>query len=282
LTEIEKNDAQIVNNILQLHQDMVFLIEKCFDSNPKIKIVLSAAFEQFMNVKGSKVAEIYVKYFDKILKSNSTQELLVQTQATRAHMIFKYIQAKDVFKLSYNQRLSKRLFMQKHPLNVSNEKFILAIFQRECGEEYVRMSDSILDDYEKSIHSLQIYNQETSMGYNPLPHSQEWQKIEFSVNVIANEYWPFNQEFSTLTNLGWPFNEITLSYEKHYQRQERSHILSWQNDCSNCELVGHFISGAYTFQVSTIQAMVLMVFNQLPKISMTKLSNLLKISNKVE
>ena len=56
----ESSDNKQVVNLQNLHEDMVYQINKCFDENPKSKIILQAAFEQFMNQKSSKTIEIYV------------------------------------------------------------------------------------------------------------------------------------------------------------------------------------------------------------------------------
>jgi hypothetical protein len=122
LAILERDDPKVVGNVLEIHTNMLFLIENCFDCDPKIKIVFSAGFEQFINQKPNKAAEIWVKYFDALLRDR-TSENTVEAKAKDAHSVFKYIQAKDVFRLSYNQRLIRRLFMNEF-VSLKNEKSV--------------------------------------------------------------------------------------------------------------------------------------------------------------
>ena len=104
-----------VEAILEFKRKLDEILNNCFQSNYVLKNSLHYAFEDFVNIKTNKVAELTSKYFDNILqkahKMNMDEES-VEKLLDDALCVFKYISAKDIFEAFYNKRLVKRLLLR--------------------------------------------------------------------------------------------------------------------------------------------------------------------------
>jgi hypothetical protein len=97
------------------------------------------------------------------------------------------------------------------------------------------------------------------------------------VNILGADEWPFSLAEGKIAHLTPPFGQLAAEFGEFYKARNSSHVLNWMHDCANCELAGTFESGKFMFNVSTVQAMILLTFNDTQKVTYTDLKNSLQI-----
>lgn len=97
------------------------------------------------------------------------------------------------------------------------------------------------------------------------------------MNILGADEWPFSLTEGKIAHLTPPFGQLAAEFGEFYKARNSSHVLNWMHDCSNCELAGTFASGKFVFNVSTVQAMILLTFNDTQKVTYTDLKNFLQI-----
>ena len=132
-----------VEPIIAFKRKLDEILKNCFDTNYALKSAMQYAFEDFVNIKTNKIAELTTKYFDNILQKAhkmSQSEAQLEQTLDDALAIFKFLSAKDIFEAFYTKRLMRRLLLR----NVSSfdlEKKLVEKFKAgECFFEWLLMT----------------------------------------------------------------------------------------------------------------------------------------------
>jgi len=94
----EGREQELVINVLRLKSRMKKILEEAFQNNSSFSNSLKDSFEQFLNQKANKAAEMLAKYMDTALKSGNKATGLndihqdTESAIDAAMMIFRYIQ----------------------------------------------------------------------------------------------------------------------------------------------------------------------------------------------
>ena len=104
-----------VEPIVQFKRKLDEILYNCFARNYVLESAMNYAFEDFVNIKTNKIAELTTKYFDTILqkahKLDKGEEQL-EKMLDDALAIFKFLAAKDIFEAFYTKRLMRRLLLR--------------------------------------------------------------------------------------------------------------------------------------------------------------------------
>ncbi len=109
------NESELsVEKILEYKGKLEGILNKCFQKNVSLKSAMQFAFEDCVNVKTNKIAELSSKYIDELLKNAhkiSANDQEVEEKLDDAISIFRFLSAKDIFEAFYTKRLVKRLLL---------------------------------------------------------------------------------------------------------------------------------------------------------------------------
>ena len=121
-----------------------------------------SAFEKFLNIDPNIIAEYLAKFLDFYLKKNTgsananMNDDKLEKLTSDTIILFKYVNAKDVFEEFYLRGLARRLLLKKSA-STESEKVMLAKIRIECSAEFGTKSDSMIKDLQESEHIMKEY-----------------------------------------------------------------------------------------------------------------------------
>ena len=122
------NETELsVERILQYKSGLEKILNECFQKNASLKSAMQFAFEDCVNIKTNKIAELSSKYIDDMLRNAhkiSTDEKEVEARLDDAISIFRFLSAKDIFEAFYTKRLVKRLLLGLSSSDTLEKKMI--------------------------------------------------------------------------------------------------------------------------------------------------------------
>jgi hypothetical protein len=151
------------------------------------------AFEKFLNIDPSVIAEYLAKFLDFHLKRTSKSAVGMNDEALETSVkeilyIFKLVNAKDVFEEFYMRGLSRRLLLKKSASNEA-EKAMVTRLRTECSNEFSTKTESMLKDLAESEIFLKEY-QKMRGGESQLIETNEG--VDSSFNVLSAGSWPIS------------------------------------------------------------------------------------------
>jgi len=166
-------------------------------------------------------------------------------------VVFKYLEDKDVFQKFYSKMLANRLVTHMSASDEA-ESSMIGKLKHACGFEYTSKLQRMYQD----IGLSKDLNDEFK-GW--LVTKNETLPLDFQIQVLSSGSWPFTQcgEFSLPSELEHSVNKFNEFYNgKHSGRK-----LSWLYNRSKGDVVSNCFKNRYTFQTSTFQMAVLLMFN---------------------
>lgn len=257
--EASANDPKAyINSILDVYQRFNTVVITAFESDTAFGTALDKACGNFINKNAvtvssrtsSKSSELLAKYCDFLLrkKSSNAEEMELADNLNQAMIIFKYIEEKDVFQNFYSKMLAKRL-VQHGSENDDAETIMISNLRQACGFEYTAKLQRMFQDVCLSRDLNEQFK-----------HSGVILDIDFSINVISSSSWPFHQNL-TFT-LPQELEQSMQSFTSFYYTQHNGRKLNWLHSMSRGELVARCFNKVYTFQASTFQMAILLLFNK--------------------
>jgi len=263
-----EKDKTMVQELLDFKDKMDVIVKKCFQANEKFGNSLKEAFENFVNQRTNKPAELIAKFVDSKLKvgnKESTEEEL-EKLLDKIMVLFRFIHGKDVFEAFYKKDLAKRLLLGKSA-SVDAEKSMLSKLKQECGGGFTSKLEGMFKDMEISKDINVAYKQY-------LAHVKDVQLsvIDMTVNILTMGHWPTY----VVTEVAMP-NEI-IEYQdcfnKFYLAKHNGRKLQWQPTLGHCVLRSQFKQGNKELQVSLFQAMALLLFNDYQTLSFKEIKTM--------
>ena len=273
-SEDEALDPKIyVDALLEVHTRFASLVNDAFAGEIEFVKSLDNACKEFINrnkvCKGSttKSPELLAKYSDNLLKkgAKNIEETDLENMLTQLMTVFKFIEDKDVFQKFYTRMLAKRLV---HTNSASDEAEISMIskLKEACGFEYTNKLTRMLQDIQtsKDLNTSYKSHQETAMDIDELKKA-----VDSTFTVLGTGFWPLTPPNTRFT----PPQEIRSTYEKflkYYDSKHSNRKLSLLWNLCKGELKATYIKNTkipYTFQVSTYQIAILLMFNSSDTVS---------------
>lgn len=271
-----------VDALLEIHTKYQGLVKQAFKDEPEFTRSLDNACREFVNRNqvcksgSNKSPELLAKYADALLKKSASgaEENALENSLTQIMTIFKYIEDKDVFQKFYSRMLARRLV---HTSSSSDdaETSMISKLKEACGYEYTNKLQRMFQD-------IQI-SKDLNTGFK-----------EFESNLTAGDSKPVDATYSILGTGFWPLNppnteftapaEIVKAYERFTAFYDQKHIgrkLTWLWQLCKGEVKVNYpknMKTPYTFQVSTYQMAVLLLFNEKDRNSYEDISSSTQLS----
>ncbi|KAI1702469.1 cullin family domain-containing protein [Ditylenchus destructor] len=275
-----------IQNLLDLKLQFDRYLSEAFKDDKEFKQKIQGDFEYFLNLN-SRSPEYLSLYIDDKLKKGlkSMNEGEAENVLDKAMILFKYLQEKDVFERYYKQHLAKRLLLGKS-ISDDAEKSMISKLKTECGCQFTSKLEGMFRDMELSNSVMNEYR-ESNMERND---------VDLSVRVLTKVYWPTSQV--PMCNLP-PAAEVAFKqFEKFYLSKHNGRKIALNPCLGNADIKAVFygrqsnddlISQQENDQpgpssvvvrqrdehkiltVSTYQMVLLMRFNQMPRITFEQL-----------
>ncbi|KAH7128235.1 Cullin [Dendryphion nanum] len=276
-----------VEALLEVHTQYQDLVNRAFNGESEFVRSLDNACREFVNRNkvcksgSNKSPELLAKYTDTLLKKSSakmTEEDDMEKLLTQIMTVFKYIEDKDVFQKFYSRMLAKRL-VQATSASDDAETSMISKLKEACGFEYTNKLQRMFQDMQISKDLNTNYKEwlDSNLDAEDLKTA-----IDASYHILGTGFWP-------LTPPGTPFTPpqlIVQTYERFsrfYNNKHQGRKLTWlwhlckgEMKANYCKVSGTKVSP--TFQVSTYQLAILLLFNDSDTVSYDDIAEATKLS----
>merc|ERR1712071_378701 len=239
-----EKDKTMVQELLDFKEKLNNIVVNCYQSNEKFINSLKESFENFINQRLNKPAEMIAKFVDSKLRAGNKEatEEELERLLDKIMVLFRFIHGKDVFEAFYKKDLAKRLLVGKSA-SVDSEKSMLSKLKAECGAGFTSKLEGMFKDMELSRDVNVAFKQH-------MVHLQENErdKIDLTVNVLSMAFWPTYP--ITETHLPSFMSHYQEVFNKFYQGKYSGRKLQWQSSLGHCVLRANFRSGQKELQVS--------------------------------
>ncbi|KAI8048110.1 Cullin family-domain-containing protein [Syncephalis plumigaleata] len=241
-----KQDDQMVTSLLALKEQIDNVHTVAFEQSQTFGHTIVESFESFINSRTNKPAEMIAQYVNILMRSGnktaSDEEL--ESKLDKILVLFRFIEGKDIFEAFYKRSFAKRLLLNKSASS-DMEKSMLAKLRTECGPGFTSKLEGMFKDMDVSRDLVNIFR------------NSKWctsfRDVDLSVNVLTHGIWPTYHPM-----------DIILPSVNFYNSQHKNRILTWQHSLGQCRLRAYFPKGTKELQVSLLQAVVLLLFNDCP------------------
>ena len=232
------------------------LITKSFMNNNLFNVVFKEVLEEIQsNQTNINTSYLLPFYFDKYLRrsyglSASSQKSI--DEINQSISIFPYIVEKDVFISIHRTLLSNRI-LNNDFVSMDAEKFLLSKLKVQCGVEYTKNIETMINDF--------YLNKDMNQNYKVFcNNNQLTSTIESNLMVLTAEHWPVINVHKV--KLPDELVGLTNHMFKYYHANFTGRTLQWALANSEIEIDGNKFDKKYTFICNTFQASILMLFNE--------------------
>eukprot|EP00854_Cymbomonas_tetramitiformis_P000968 gene968-1486_t len=284
----EEKDAEMVSILLEFKLKLDRVQSDSFFSNESFANSLKDAFENFINFRQNRPAELIAKFIDAKLRmgNKGASEEELESLLDKVLILFRYIQGKDVFEAFYKKDLAKRLLLNKSA-SIDAEKSMIGKLKSECGSQFTNKLEGMFKDIDLSKDIMLSFRQ-SAQGSNAAMRVAAWDTLqarsklptgmEMTVHVLTTGYWPTYAPMEV--NLPQEINAYQEIFKEFYLSKHQGRRLMWQNSLGHCVLKARFKKGPKELSVSLFQTVVLMLFNDAETLTFKEISDATAIEEK--
>lgn len=285
-----KGDEMVIR-LLEFRRRLDTLIRDAFAGDEAFTHGLREAFSQFINDKKiatswgtgtSKVGEMIAKHIDMLLRgglktlpksiltdskdrseaersgqaSTGDEDAELDRQLDQALELFRFIQGKDVFEAFYKKDLARRLLMGRSA-SQDAERNMLSKLKSECGSSFTHNLEQMFKDMELAKDEMANYK-----AWLAGP-GRDKGGVDLSVSILSQAAWPSYPDVKMLVPPD--VAEKIDQFDAYYKNKHTGRKLLWKHNLAHCVLKATFPKGPKELLVSSMQATVLVLFNQAPE-----------------
>ncbi|KAH0167863.1 Cullin-domain-containing protein, partial [Aureobasidium melanogenum] len=283
----DKNDAQMVVRLLSLKTRLDNIWRTSFHRDEELGHALRESFETFINktkksaathgTDNSKTGEMIAKYVDQLLRGGAKaiptdltlhardnagkeepddneamdEDSEVNAQLDQVLDLFRFVHGKAVFEAFYKKDLARRLLMGRSA-SADAERSMLARLKTECGAEFTHNLEQMFKDVELAREEMSSYK-------SRMEEREERPKIDLNVNVLSAAAWPTYPAVPVM--IPGDIQAAIDEYERHYKSKHSGRKLDWKHSLAHCQMKAKFSKGTKELVVSSFQAIILLLFN---------------------
>ncbi|KAI9374976.1 Cullin [Aspergillus egyptiacus] len=258
-----------VDALLSVHTRYHCLVQDAFNGESEFVRSLDNACREFVNRNkicksgSTKTPELLARYTDSLLKkgSKAAEESELEEMLVQIMTVFKYIEDKDVFQKFYSKMLAKRLV---HVSSVSDdaETSMISKLKEACGFEYTNKLQRMFQDIQISKDLNASYKDWLDKSF--LDDDDRKKLVDSHFQILGTGFWPLNPPS---TDFLAPSEIVKTAerFQKFYFDKHNGRKLTWLWQLCKGEIKANYIKNTkvpYTFQVSTYQMGILLLFNE--------------------
>ncbi|EJD54968.1 Cullin-domain-containing protein [Auricularia subglabra TFB-10046 SS5] len=208
-------------------------------------------------VKGkTKPAEMIAKFLDAKMQQGQREmgDGEWDTLLDRVLALFRYTADKDVFRTFYTRALARRLLKARSASDDAEKKVIQKL--REEHDPEFGKGDEMFKDLALSRDLLAEFQTKASAPPG------------MSVMVLQQSAWPIAPRGARVVDLPPEMLKGLVSYAAYYNSKHSGRKLEWHHALGTATITARFPGGKKELSVSLFQAVVLLLFNDAPRLSM--------------
>ncbi|EXJ76725.1 uncharacterized protein A1O5_01233 [Cladophialophora psammophila CBS 110553] len=289
----EKRESEMVIRLLDFKRRLDHYQKYCFHGNEALGNALHKAIETFINktkksqsnwdTDNAKPGEMIAKHVDLLLKGGvkaiprlqahkhdpskpeeehdfddaaADEDAEINQHLSDALDLFRFVHGKAVFEAFYKKDLARRLLLGRSA-SFDAERNMLTRLKNECGAAFTHNLESMFKDMDLAREEMMSYNHllDDRGGRAPgLP--------DLHVNVLSAAAWPTYPDVAV--NIPPHIAKVLSDFEAHYKAKHSGRKLTWKHSLAHCQLRAKFPKGNKELMVSGFQAVVLLLFNDIP------------------
>lgn len=259
-----------IDALLEVHTHYAALVNSAFNGESEFVRALDNACREFVNRNkvcqkaSARSPELLAKHSDDVLRrsAKSSEEGDMEQALNDVMTIFRYIEDKDVFQKFYSRMLARRL-VSGTSSSGDAETSMISKLKDASGFEYTNKLQRMYQDIQTSKDLNKAYDSyvSTSLAGDS--------GIDANYQILGAGFWPLTLTSTPFT----PPNVIVKQYERFahfYAEKHGGRKLSWLWHLCKGEVRANYIrlnKVPYTFQVSTYQLAILLLFNDAETVS---------------
>jgi cullin 4 len=263
-----EKDKVLVAALVAFRDELEKIISACFDEG--FISTLKSSIEVAVNARENRPAELIARYVDGRLRSGSKgvgSEDSLEVELDKVMQLFKCIQGKDVFEAFYKKDLAKRLLLDRTS-SMDLERSMVQRLKVECGSQFTSKLEGMFRDVEQARDLNSQFASSKFASGNSSSSSPKSGTIDGGVGTV-------NTHVTVITTANWPsypatpiilppdLSRASKSFEAFFaQKYSQNRVLNWQHSLGRCTMKAKFPKGVKELEVSTVQAAVLMIFNE--------------------
>mmetsp|Transcript_17376 Transcript_17376/g.31660 ORF Transcript_17376/g.31660 Transcript_17376/m.31660 type:complete len:748 (+) Transcript_17376:238-2481(+) len=259
-TKETNQDPDFVKELLALHDKYIKVVNEQFQGNALFQKALKEAFVDFVNRDVGKFtnADLMSSFCDRILKTGGEKlsDEDVESFLEKTVQLFSYLVDKDLFSEIYKNQLAKRLLNQRSASD-DHERLMISKLKARCGSQFTGKMEGMLNDLAIGVDHQQEFE----------PHYREKLKesgaagphVDFGVQVLTTGYWPTYPAFDV--HLPAEMTKCTTLFKDYYDERNNKRRLAWMWGLGNASVKGNWGKKKYDLQVTTLQAITILAFN---------------------
>ena len=273
-----------VQALLEVHTKYSDLVTNAFNGESEFVRSLDNACRNYVNRNSicksgsTRSPELLSKHADTLLKrsTKSTEEDDMEKQLNQVMTVFKYIEDKDVFNKFYSKTLAKRLVMGTSASGDA-ETSMISKLKDASGFEYTNKLQRMFQDMQTSKDLNSAFEDWQTTN---LDEADRKNVIDAYYNILGTGFWPLQPSTTPFA----PPQEIVRTYERFqnfYLTKHGGRKLTWLWHLCKGEIRANYVKMAkvpYTFQVSTYQMGILLLFNDSDTVSYDDIGEATKCS----
>ncbi|XP_056641516.1 cullin-4A-like, partial [Diorhabda sublineata] len=262
-----ENDKYMIQELLDLKDELDDIVEHGFQANDIFNDIIRNCFVKFMNSKQNKLSQLLAKYVDLKLKSRDISEEQLDNVFDKVMVLFRYIQGKDIFEAFYKKDLAKRLLLGKSTSQDAEDSMIGKL-KAECGTGFTSKIEGMFQDINISQSMNSAFKQHLCHTCSPI-------SSDLCINVLTSSFWPNYPTFKV--NLPAELINFQDTFQKFYSINHSGRKLFWQPNLGHCIVKAYFENGKKELQVSLLQTIVLLLFNDSQKLTFREIYEITNI-----
>ncbi|KAL2821527.1 hypothetical protein BJX63DRAFT_417926 [Aspergillus granulosus] len=275
----DEKEAEMVARLLDFKKQLDDIWNESFHRNEDIGHTLRESFETFMNkgrksestggTDNPKTGEMIAKYVDRLLRGGwrlaptreaenmplTDEDAEINRQLDQVLDLFRFVHGKAVFEAFYKNDLARRLLMGRSASDDA-EKSMLARLKTECGSSFTHNLESMFKDMEVARDEMGAYSSIQRERKVPLP-------VDLHVSVLSAAAWPTYPDVQV--RIPPEISTAISDFQKFYDSKYKGRKLQWKHQLAHCQIRARFPKGDKELVVSSFQAIVLLLFNELPE-----------------
>ena len=160
----------------------------------------------------------------------------------------------------YTRYLSNRL-LNNQSVSDEAEQMMIAKLKVECGHNIVANITNMFNDIALSRTLLEEFKQ--------LPHKGAPEKVNTNIQILRTGCWPESNEEICL--IPEELKPCTEAFKLFYNNKHTGRQLSWLMQHGTVEIKSLYVQKSYTFVVSSLQAVILCLFNKYQALTVQRL-----------
>ncbi|KXL47605.1 hypothetical protein M433DRAFT_523104 [Acidomyces richmondensis BFW] len=262
-----------IDALLEVHTQYAALVQSAFTGESEFVRSLDNACREYINrnkvcqKNSARSPELLAKHADNVLKrsTKATEEDDMEMMLNQVMTVFKYIEDKDVFQKFYSKTLAKRL-VNGTSASPDAETSMISKLKDASGFEYTNKLQRMFQDMQTSRDLNSAYEE---WIHQNLDKEDIKEGIDAYYQILGTGFWPLQPPTTTFA----PPSAIVKTYERFnnfYSNKHGGRKLTWLWHLCKGEIRANYAKMnkvPYTFQVSTYQMAILLLFNDSDTVS---------------